>query len=398
MKKLFFTALLSLMVVGVHAQKKVLKSANKALNKKDYPTAIDLATQAAANPETAENPQTFVVMATAQMYQFIADKTLLEKAQSSYDNFQKAIELGDDKLKEKIMEDVVMNAEQVRLGGGEGLMFLQNMLNVQGNVHFEAGEYDKAYSYFSISAKIVPEDIVMAFYSGYSAYAGELEDELAITHYGKVLEINDALPEDQKFANANFAYNGLIDIYFDRKSDYDKALEYIRQAREAFPEEKIYKDYEIDVLIKADKMSEAIDGLKGVVESGDATESTYYTLAYLLWNNENYTEALVYADKAIELKPNYYDALYVAGSVHFNQAAELLKEANNTDPSDTASYDKLIKQAKDKFKVAMPYFEKAIIEKPEDTYSLNPLSTIYDQLDMDDKRDVILDKLEKLGN
>lgn len=398
MKKLFFTAFLALLVVGAYAQKKTLKGAQKALNKKEYATAIDLATQAAGNAETSGNAQTYVVLGTANLYLFKDDKANVELAQKSFDHFQKAIEVGGDKVKEKVMEEVFMNGEGERLGGGEGLLYLQNMLNVQGNVHFEAEEYDKAFEYFRISAGIKPDDVVMAFYVGYSAYQSD-KDDVAIEFYEKVIELNDAAPEEEKFSNASFAYNGLIDIYLARRTDYDNALKYIGLAKEAFPEEKLYKDYEIEVLIKAEKMDDAIGALKAEVEEGIATESTYYTLAYLLWNNEQFDDALIYADKALEVNPNYYDALYVAGSVHFNQAAELLKAANNTDPSDTDGYDKLIKEAKEKFKTAMPYFEKAIEQKPEDTYSLNPLSTIYDQLDMDAKRDVVLDKLKAIeGN
>lgn len=396
MKKLFFTAFLSLMVLGAYAQKKTLKGAQKALNKKDYPTAIDLATQAAGNPETAENPQVYVILGTAHVYQFNADKTNYDEAQKSFDNFQKAIELGDDKLKDKIMEQAILNANQERLGGGEGLNFLQNLLNIQGNAHFEAAEYEDAYKFFKLSSDVTPDNITMAFYTGYSAYAGELDDQIALDYYGKVLELNDALPEEEKFENTNFAYNGLIDIYMARREDFDNALKYIRLAKEAFPEETTYDEYEIDVLIKAEKMDEAIDGLKGVVEAGNATDFTYYRLAYLQWNNEEFEEALTSCDKALELNPTYYDALYVGGTVLFNQAAELLKEANNTDPSDTEGYDKFRAQAQEKFKAALPYFEKAIIEKPEDMYSLNPLSTIYNQLKMEEKRDAILKKIDEI--
>ena len=396
MKKLFFTVFLSLLVVGAYAQKKTLKSAQKALNKKDYATAIDLATQAAGNAETESNPQVYVILGTAHVYNYSADKANLEEAQKSFDNFQKAIELGDDKLKEKIMEQAILNNNQERLGGGEGLMFLANLLNIQGNTHFEAAEYDKAYEFFKLSSDVTPDDVTMAFYTGYSAYAGELPDEVPLKYYTKVLELNEALPEDGKFENTNFAYNGLIDIYLARKEDYDNALKYIRMAKEAFPEETTYDEYEIDVLIKAEKMGEAIEGLKGVVEAGNATDFTYYRLAYLQWNNDEFEEALVSCDKALELNPTYYDALYVGGTVLFNQAAELLKEANNTDPSDTEGYDKFIAQAQEKFKKALPYFEKAIVEKPEDMYSLNPLSTIYNQLKMEDKRDAILKKIDEI--
>lgn len=393
MKKLFFTALLSLMVVGVHAQKKTFKAAKKAYNKKDYTTAIDLAKQCTSNPETQDNPEVYTILGQANMYLFNEDLSKLSLAQESFDNFQKAIEKGGEKVEKELREDVVLNAENVRLGGGEGLMFLQNMLNRQGNVHFEAQEYDKSYEYFLISSNIVPDDIVMSFYVGYSAYGSD-KDDAALSNYLKVIELNEALPEDQKFANTQFAYNGLIDIYYARKVDYDNALKYITMAKEAYPDEKLYKDYEIDVLIKSEKMDEAIQGLKDVAASGAATKNTYYTLAFLYWSNENFEEALKAADLALGLDAEYYDALYVAGSVHFNQAADLLKSANNT--NDDAEYQDLKKKAITKFTDAKPYFEKAIIQRPEDTFSLNSLSTIYDQLDMDDKRDEILDRLAKI--
>ena len=96
----------------------------------------------------------------------------------------------------------------------------------------------------------------------------------------------------------------------------------------------------------------------------------------------------------MKLNANYYDALYVGGSIHFNKGVELLKTANNTDDND--EYTKLVEQAKAKFRLALPYVERAVAEKPEDIYMLNPLSTIYDQLGMDDKRDEVLDKIKAI--
>ena len=173
------------------AQKKTLKSAKKALGKEDYATAIELGKQASANSETKDNPDVYVILGQANMYLFNGDMTQLPLAQEAFDNFQTAIEKGGDKVKDKLMEEVVLNAENVRLGGGEGLMFLQNMLNRQGNVYFEAEDYEKSYEYFLISSNIQPDDIIMVFYVGYSAY-GASKDEEALTSYKKVIELNEA--------------------------------------------------------------------------------------------------------------------------------------------------------------------------------------------------------------
>lgn len=52
MKKLFLTVVLSFLAVGVFAQKKVLKEAEKALRKGEIDNAITNATQASQDAET----------------------------------------------------------------------------------------------------------------------------------------------------------------------------------------------------------------------------------------------------------------------------------------------------------------------------------------------------------
>ncbi len=390
MKKLFFTAALSLLVLGVSAQKKTMKSAQKALNKKEYDNAIELATAAAGNPETTDNSDVYTILGKAYMYKYNAtNNTDLAMAQTSYDNFKLAIEKGDAKTKEKIMEDVVLNpATGLRLGGGEAMKYLEVFVVSQANVHFQESQYGQAYGFFALASKI-DESAAYEFYAGYSAQNGDLKEE-AKMHYERVLEI------DGDYENANFAYNGLIDHY-NTLEDWDNALKYIAEAKDKFPEEKLYGEYEIDVLIKAKRMDQAIEQLKSEIAGGNAKEGLHYTLAYLQWNNGDFEEALKSADAALAIKPDYYDALYVAGSVHFNKAAELLKEANNE--SDMAKFDEKKNQAIELFKSARPYFEKAVEVRNDDPYTLNPLSTIYDQMGMDAERDKILKRLEELeGN
>ena len=62
MKKLFFTALLLFFVAGVYGQKKVLKSAEKALKKGEYAEALTLAKQASENAETKDDPEVYVTL------------------------------------------------------------------------------------------------------------------------------------------------------------------------------------------------------------------------------------------------------------------------------------------------------------------------------------------------
>ncbi|PIQ49145.1 MAG: hypothetical protein COW03_06290 [Cytophagales bacterium CG12_big_fil_rev_8_21_14_0_65_40_12] len=385
MKKLFFTALLLCVVAGVYGQKKVLKSAEKAFKKGEYAEALTLAEQCANDPETKDDAGVYTILGKSKLFQFQADQANVELAREAYAYFLTAIEKGGEKVKEDLMTVPILNGEGQFLGGGDGIALMQELLNRAGNAAFETEDYAKAHEYFSLSADS-QENIVLDFYAGYSAYSADM-NEPALKYYQKVIQ------STEEFENTAYAYNGMIDIYL-KNEDLDNALTVIKKAQEKFPEEKLYKDYEIDVLIKADKLDEAINGLKKSIAEGSADEVAYYTLAYLQWSSDNFTDALASALKAIEIKADYGDALFIAGSAYFNQGAELLKEANLID--DNKAYEAKKNEAKDKFKMAMPYFEKCIELKPDDVYSMNPLSTVYDQLEMDEKRDAILKRIEEL--
>ena len=211
---------------------------------------------------------------------------------------------------------------------------------------------------------------------------------MAYEYYKKVIAY------DEEYENKNYAYNMVIQHQMENEM-FDEALASIRAAQKAFPEDDIYRQWEVDVLIQTKKMDEAIENLKKLIEGGNAEKNIYYMLAYLQWNNDNLDDAEKNAKKALELDPNYAEALYVAASVIYNKGAAFMTEANTT-MDDDAKYKELKDKALAKFKEAMPMFEKAVAADPNDVYSLRPLSTIYDQLGMDAKRDEILDRLEKL--
>ena len=385
MKKLFFIAMLLFFVTGVYGQKKVLKDAEKALKKGEYAEAITLAKQAASDAETKDNPDVYLTLAKAKMSQYKADKQNVVLASEAHEFFKQAV-AKDEKLRDDVYTAPVVNNEGDFIVGGEGVLALQNMLMQEGNAAFETDDFENAYKYFSLAADI-EGTVVLDFYAGYSAYNANLSEE-AIPYYMRVVE------SEEEFENRNFAYNGLIDIY-SGIDDYDKALEFVRKAKVLYPEEQVYRDFEIDLLIQADKLDEAIAGIKENIAGGDKTAVLWYTLAYLQWNNNDFDDALVSAKEALKLDPNMADAHYVVGSVYFNQGAELIKEANTID--EEKAYLAKKEEGLVKFRSAMPSFEKGLEVKPEDLYMLRPLSTIYDQLEMDAKRDVILAKIEALG-
>lgn len=391
MKKLFLTVALSLFVMGAFAQKKVLRDAEKAFRKGETSTAIELATQATKDAETGEEPDVYILLGKIYLQEFVnSEKTDADAAEKSLDWFLMAMEKGDEKTKETLLEQPFFSPGDNTqwIGGGETLALLDYYLVSAGNAALSEDDFETAYDMLSLSAR-VESTIEREFFAGYAAFNADLSDE-AYMHYKKVI----AFPDE--YENKNYAYNGVIEYELKQADpNYDNILALIRKAQTLFPEEELYRNWEVDVLIQSERMDEAISGLTKIIEAGSADKKTFYTLAYLQWNNEQYEDAEVNAKKALELDPNYADALYVAGSVIYNRAAEVMKEANTT-ADDDETYEALKKKAQDLFKEAQPMFEKALESNPDDVYSLRPLSTIYDQLGMEAKRDAILDRLDRL--
>lgn len=391
MKKLFFTVVLACFVMSSFAQKKVLKAANKAFKKEDYTTAVQLATEASNNPETADNPDVYMLLGKVEMINFAqGGKSDPALAKAAYEQFKIAYEKGDDKLKAQMMEMPIMaqlpgQDAPTQTGGSESIMLLYTDLLNEGNNAFDANDYEKAHAFFGLAADISPND-QLNFFAGYAAESADLTDGM-MKYYG--LLINSEA--DSVYENAHFAYNSVISHYVEQE-EIDKALGLVRKAKTVFPDKEVYPKWEVEILIAADKLDEAVAELNSVIESGKADAQIYTQLAFLYWKSENTAEAQKYGKSAVELDAENYDANYVLGGAIYDEAAGILREANNE--RDDTKYQELKDKAVAKFTEAKPYFEKCHEMKPDDTGLYPPLSTIYEQLKMLDKRDEMLAKME----
>lgn len=389
MKKLFYTAAFSLLIVaGAFGQKKVLRDAEKAFRKENVDEAIELAIQATKDPETGAETDVYLLLGQIYQQKFVQSEFAdLESAQNSLDWYLKAIEVGDEKTKEDVMEQPFF-AQDKFMGGGEQLGLLDYYFTTQGNNALEAQDYERAHKLLAMSSQ-VESTIERDFFAAYAAQQGDMMDE-AYKYYKSVISY------DEEYDNKPFAYNGVIQYEIDNE-DFDNALMHIREAAELYPDYDTpnYKQWEVDVLVQSNKMQEAIDGLNEIIANGNADKTTYYVLSYLQWNDEQFADAEKNAMIALEMDPEYSDALYVAGSVIFNQGADMMRAAN-AEVDDDAKYQELKQKALDRFKEAQPLFEKALEQNPNDVYSLIPLSTIYDQLGMDAKRDELLDRIDAI--
>lgn len=396
MKKLFFTAALSVLVMGVFAQKKVLKSAEKAFKKGEYSEAVTLAKQASENAETSGNPDVYIIMGKVSLQGFIdSDFNDFDKANMTIKYFNQALGLSDENGKEDILappyflpgEDTKpLKERKLATGGGEMLGLLELYAAEAGNKALDDEEYAKAYPLMELTYKLDTTSIERAFFTGYAAQLAEVT-EVAQKYFRKVISL------DGEYANKSFAHSQVISYHIDRK-EYDEALNMIAKAKAEYPGDKSYKDLEVQVLLEADKMDEALKGLEDIIAAGNGTARVYYTLSFLYLTNENFEKAISLAKESIALDPEFMEPYFVQASATFNQGVVIMTAANAEDDDD--KYKEIREKALVKFREAMPIFEKLVAADNQDVYNLRPLSTIYDQLGMDDKKDEIIKMLDKI--
>lgn len=392
MKKLLFTAALSLLVMGVFAQKKVLKSAEKAFKKGAFEEAATLAKQAAGHDETKGNSAVYTLLGQVSLQQYIAGGfTDISQAKESLAQFNHAVELADEKTKLQILESPIFNPldQTKQIDGGKALGLLEHHLTIESNLALKSGEedFERAYPMLELLYQMDPTSTERAFFTGYAAENLD-KSEVAMKYYKIVMDV------DGEYSNKGYARKRVVEMLFEEKA-FEEVLPVLRKGKDLYPDDRWYGDYEVQALLESDKLDEAITGLEQIIATGKGVKETFYTLSFLQSTNEEFVKAEGNARKAVELDPEYLDALNALGTAIFNQGAEYMTQAN-AENDDDAKYQSLKKQAADKFKEAMPVFEKVFARTPNDIYVLNPLSTIYDQLKMTEKRDMILDKIDAL--
>jgi tetratricopeptide (TPR) repeat protein len=146
-------------------------------------------------------------------------------------------------------------------------------------------------------------------------------------------------------------------------------------------------------LIATNKIDEAKQSLVEAIKREPNNANYYYNLGFMYDQTKEFDKAIENYNKAIELKPDYFEAYFNLGVLHYNKAADLLKEVN---AMDLTTYNKVGKKKEQegiaKLKEALPYFEKAFNLNGNDMGVVETLYTIYSRL----KRDADADKMKKI--
>jgi tetratricopeptide (TPR) repeat protein len=218
-----------------------------------------------------------------------------------------------------------------------------------------------------------------------------MEDhEKAISNFEKYIE---------KGGTSSDAYSLMINTYSGPKEDKEKALEIARKAKEKYPENPEFPKVEIGLLIDMEKVDEAKTGLEEAVKREPDNKTYQFYLGYVNSRLEKFEEAKKHFQEALRIDPAYFDAQYYLAQVYLIDAAKIAEQVKNlgisaADKRKQAELDKVLVE---KYKIALPHWEKAEKMKPNDLDVLDRLKTIYYYLGDDANEKRVTAKLTTLN-
>ena len=406
MKRLLLTVALCVAASSASfAQKKAVKEAQGIAkgDKADFTEARSLIKGALENPESKDDAQTWYVAGFIEDQQFSAERTkqilghqpnepvMYDALIAILPYFKKAYELDQlpnekGKIKPKYTKDIksILSADHVYYFNG-------------GAYYFDQKDYKKAYDFFNQYLEISE----LPMFEG-TQTAEKDSTFMTVQFYAAVAatQLGDsptAIKALSRAKDTDFRQN---DIYQYLAYEYQQAKDTVNfektleEGMAKFPNEEYYLMNLINNYIYSGRNEKAIEYLNTAIAK-DANNSQLYHVMGMVYETglKDYANAEKYFSKALELKPDAVESLSSLGRVYYNQGVNKQGEANMI--NDSKKYQEELTVAKDLFKKALPYFEKAHQLKPEESEYMIALRGIYYNLNMGPELEAIEAEMNK---
>ncbi len=326
MRKIAVLVILCMFAVTmVNAQKREVNRANRQLKRGNLEQALEHINNATKDASTKDDPATWVTKSKIYLelsttespeYQDLVEEPLNE----AYEAITKAQELDENNLN-------ILEINQT-------MLVLSEYLFNEGAINYNDSEFAKASENFMRSYKVSESfgstDTSTLYNAALSAeLAGQTEK--AYDTYVRVAELEYDQP---------FLYSSLTSISL-KNEDYEKAAEWISKGRERYPDNLDLIFAEANVYLTSGNIPEAKRVLEIAIERDPENANLHYAFAVnydqmskdTLYSEEDrefaYNEAVKAYEKAIELKPDYFDAVYNLGALYFNEGIQYFLQADN---------------------------------------------------------------------
>lgn len=406
MKNILLIAVSFLMALNVNAQdaKKLLKSASKNFakfnqdqmgNKDKLTAAVSDIQQAFEMEGVSDDAGAWVTK--GEIYNGIADSEMKSKlinpeyiiaTPNAASVAMEAFKMALDKAAKKPHTKDAIN----------GLKENESHLSNMAITHFQNGDYANSYVNFKnanlaydllkangTESRLDDEAVMddQTFYTAISGYYGEKGQEVV----GLFKKLYDKGTEEPLVYEALYSLTS--------ETNKEEALKYLDEGRKKFPENTSLLFSLINHYLAAGELNKLIDNLKTAIAAEPDNVSVINTTGNVyeqLSNKEKEAGNTAKANEYLDLAKDYYnqslakdpenfDANYSIGAVYYNDAASMTTKINeyaqDYSAAGTKKYDEANAIMMGLFEKALPYFEKAIALKSDDTNTMIALKEIY---------------------
>jgi len=339
--------------------------------------AID---EAAQHPKTSGDAKTWVYR--GQVYQKLyhskdekfknLDSNPLKQVYISY------VKAYDLDVKKRYEKDIIFP-----------LTVCSNDFFTKGSLEYEQKLYKESLESFETVIEIGQLPYINQLDTGAYFNAGLAADQAkeydkAIAYYRRALELNYSGGGPDIFVFIGNIYKEI--------GDTTAALDNYKEGLVKFPDNvNLYIEL-INYYLTKGNVTEAGGFIEKALEKDPTNASLWFVYGFGLDENGMHDDAIAPFKKALELKPDYFEANYGIARIYYNKGVEANNALQDIPLDDQTGYDAGVKARDGFFEQALPYFENSNQIKPMDADVLAALKEIYYRFKKNDK----LDEIQKL--
>ncbi len=343
--------------VVLHAQSRDLRRAERQLNRGNLADAKEHLQDAREHEEVFDDPEFWLLKA----------KLHFEIAITENEEYKK---LADDPV--KIADNALFKAKELDtenrflLEIQPMLLFLSELSFNEGAEAYQNEEWLNASERFlrayEVGLAFDTQDTTTYYYAAIAAEQGQAFEK-ALNIYQELVEMDYDEP---------FLYTSLSNISL-HLNDTLQAKEYTLKGREKYPENLDIIFQEANIYIFTGDIDEARRVLDIAIQRDPENPTLHFAFGAnydRMYQDTTYTEedrqfafheAIKAYENAIELQPDFFDAVYNLGVLYFNRGIRIFEQAEERlrETHDFAQYQEDEKEFKQAWLEAQPYLEEA---------------------------------------
>ena len=393
MKKILILLCFSLVSFG-YGQKKELRSASKFIEKGEYASALDILESVTDLLQSTDDKTK-----ARSMFLYGMIYTNTEDFDKAVESFQSAKDFGGSnplldaeiaKLENAIITSAIGDQENENFISSAKKLYGAYKINPENNQLYlyyaasssvNAKDYDQALIYYQMLIDINYEGIETKYYITEIASGNEIEVG-SESEFNLLKRSNDY--SDPREENTESKYPEIIKnmaLIYNTLGDKDKALDAIKTAREANPDDVGLIITTANIYFELGDKEAFRSSMSEAIEKDPSNPVLYYNLGVVSADLGEKDAAIEYYKKSIELDPNNEDSYLNMVAVILEGETSIVDEMNSlgTSRSDNIRYDELKKQREDLYLQCVPILND-LVELNQNIEAIRTLMNIYGTL------------------